>query len=229
MGFIEQARAGLEELARRDHKLELFGASAHRYQLNPPVRKDRLRRFEARWGFTCPPDYRAFLLELGDGGAGPGYGVLPLGKVDGGNELIDWRRWKLDPSAPFPHRRKWNDDALLERGAPDPDDFDDPDEYEDALDEWYDSDEAEQNQRAYERGLGLHHGALPICHHGCALRDWLIVSGPEAGHVWHDASADQGGVMPLRVGRRRRASFAHWYLEWIETSLAQLPARRRRK
>ncbi|HVH99421.1 MAG TPA: SMI1/KNR4 family protein, partial [Enhygromyxa sp.] len=207
MGFVEQARAGLAELARRDRKYEVFGAGSHRYQLERPVRKDRLRRFEARWGFECPADYRAFLLELGDGGAGPGYGVFPLGKIDGsGTELVAWRKWKLDPSAAFPHQRKWNDESLLERGAPDPDDFDQPEEYEQALEDWYDSDAAEEAQRAYERGLGLHLGALPICHHGCALRDWLIVSGPEAGHVWHDASADQLGVMPIRIGRRRRVS-----------------------
>jgi hypothetical protein len=26
-----------------------------------------------------------------------------------------------------------------------------------------------------------------------ALRDWLVVSGPEAGHIWHDATADLAG------------------------------------
>jgi hypothetical protein len=34
-------------------------------------------------------------------------------------------------------------------------------------------------------------GATPICHHACALRDWLVITGPEAGQVWHDERVDK--------------------------------------
>jgi hypothetical protein len=47
-------------------------------------------------------------------------------------------------------------------------------------------------------------GALPICHKGCALRIWLVVSGGEAGNVWYDGRADYTGIAPvlMRDGRR---------------------------
>ena len=40
-------------------------------------------------------------------------------------------------------------------------------------------------------------GAIPICHEGCALRNWLVVTGPLAGTVWRDLRADYGGIQPL--------------------------------
>lgn len=36
--------------------------------------------FERLCGISLPADYRAFITSLGDGGAGPGYGLLPLAR-----------------------------------------------------------------------------------------------------------------------------------------------------
>ena len=49
-------------------------------------------------------------------------------------------------------------------------------------------------------------GAIPVCHEGCAVRDWLVVSGPEAGRVWHDATADMKGWSPWTPTRLRPCS-----------------------
>lgn len=56
-------------------------------------------------------------------------------------------------------------------------------------------------------------GAFPICHMGCAILIWLIVTGPEAGNVWMDDRSSDGGWMPLRL------TFLRWYERWIEKSL----------
>src|SRR5262249_4749913 len=61
-------------------------------------------------------------------------------------------------------------------------------------------------------------GAFPICHHGCALRDWLIVTGPEAGQVWYDARVDQKGLQPYESDGKR-VTFAEWYLDWLGGAL----------
>jgi hypothetical protein len=55
-----------------------FGVDAHRFVLGPPLPADAVADFEARHGVTLPPAYRSFLLELGDGGAGPGCGLRRL-------------------------------------------------------------------------------------------------------------------------------------------------------
>ncbi|MEO3818007.1 hypothetical protein [Plantactinospora sp. B24E8] len=55
-----------------------FGAREHRFELRAPLSEDVVAEFEARHDVALPPEYRIFLTELGDGGAGPGYGLRPL-------------------------------------------------------------------------------------------------------------------------------------------------------
>jgi hypothetical protein len=66
------------------------------------------------------------------------------------------------------------------------------------------------------------HGAIPICHRGCALRNWLVITGPEAGHIWCDDRADLYGLYPLEEGCRRRVQFIEWYSTWLEKALVQM-------
>jgi hypothetical protein len=61
-----------------DPVLTNFGADEHHYRLNPPISIDEVITFETRHGVTLPDDYRHFLLQAGNGGAGPAYGLLPL-------------------------------------------------------------------------------------------------------------------------------------------------------
>lgn len=65
-------------------------------------------------------------------------------------------------------------------------------------------------------------GAFPICHHGCALRDWLVVTGPETGQVWHDARVDGGGLHPYERADGARQTFMDWYLDWLYGALLAL-------
>lgn len=62
----------------RTRRLRVFGVEKHWFLLNPPLSQEQLSEIEARDGLYLPEDYRAFLLQLGDGGAGPYYGVPPL-------------------------------------------------------------------------------------------------------------------------------------------------------
>jgi hypothetical protein len=73
-------RMRLKLILRRvlDPGLVVFGADEHRYRLRPPVSIEQLRDFEKLHGITLPSDYRQFLLQAGNGGAGPYYGILPL-------------------------------------------------------------------------------------------------------------------------------------------------------
>ena len=86
--FIRKAVAAL---ARRDRELMHFGASRHRYRFNPPLAEREVTAFEQRHGIRLPQDYRGFLIEVGNGGAGPHYGVFRLGEIDG---LRDDEPWK---------------------------------------------------------------------------------------------------------------------------------------
>lgn len=69
----------LEQARRMDPKLEMFGASAHQYRLGSPVDLAFVLSTEEAYHFRFPKDYVQFITEVGDGGAGPGYGLYPFG------------------------------------------------------------------------------------------------------------------------------------------------------
>src|SRR4051794_40138647 len=95
----------LSELDRRDPKRKVFGASAHQYKLNPRLAVSIVEAFEDRHGLRLPDDYRAFITEVGNGGAGPHYGLFPFGQQDDSFDLCSWDEGDLigDPSKPFRH------------------------------------------------------------------------------------------------------------------------------
>jgi hypothetical protein len=72
---IELIRARLQEFKRQDPGFEAFGVSSHRYELNAPLARGSLEDWEQRNKVQFPDDFRDFLLFVGDGGPGPGYGL----------------------------------------------------------------------------------------------------------------------------------------------------------
>ena len=80
---IAHLQTKLDELRRRDPQLKVFGASTHRYVLNPCLSEEQVRESESRYGIDIPEEYRNFLLFMGNGGAGPAYGVFsPQNRID---------------------------------------------------------------------------------------------------------------------------------------------------
>ena len=67
----------------------------------------------------------------------------------------------------------------------------------------------EKNEKEYWRQMGefeetywsseLINGAIPICHQGCALHIWLVVTGPHAGKLWDDRRKEYEGIRPLEL------------------------------
>jgi hypothetical protein len=224
MDFVDEVKRGLARLASVDGDRKIFGASGHQYQLNPALSVDQVADFERTWRCRLPEDYRTFLLQLGNGGAGPYYGVFPLGKAHSGFDLVEYTTWGFDLGAPFPHSRKWNDESLLKKGAPLERDFDSYEDFEEAMEAWQESEAGFKARDSYYDAAGTGQGSFPICHHGCGFVDWLVVTGPEAGHVWHDLAPDQGGVMPVGNAARPRTTFSQWYLDWLRATLAELGA-----
>lgn len=56
----------------------VFGATAHRWHVQPPLGADELAKLEATVGML-PDAYRWWIRQVSAGGAGPGYGLLPRG------------------------------------------------------------------------------------------------------------------------------------------------------
>ena len=213
--FARRVLEGVDRLRRSDRDLRVFGAIGHRYSFNARVTEREVASCEQRWGMRLPRDYREFLLDVGNGGAGPFYGVFRLGEWDGAGNGEPWSPFIIgDPSKPFPHERSWNEPRNY-RLAP-------SDQGSDEYRDWMDR----EDTRYYSPALT--DGSIPICTLGCALRFLLIVTGPEAGHVWADDRADDKGLAPLGEGSRR-LTFSEWYLAWMERALQESarPAKRR--
>ena len=62
-----------------------FGWESHRYRLNPPLKEGLLTDFEQTHGVTLPTEFRRFVIEVGDGGAGPAYGL---------QSYKNWGQWR---------------------------------------------------------------------------------------------------------------------------------------
>lgn len=73
---LTRIRQKLQDVIRA--RLRPFGSGRHNFELRPCADPDDLATFESLCEITLPPDYRRFILELGDGGAGPAYGLLSL-------------------------------------------------------------------------------------------------------------------------------------------------------
>lgn len=202
----------LDDLRQKDPQRRLFGANGHEYKLNPPLSAPVLEAFEEQHSVSLPADYKTFLLEIGNGGAGPFYGVLPFGQDDDGHR---WESGGLvgDPGQPFRNVAAWNLSESFWKNQPDPPPGT-PLEEEDRLNEAWDR---ELEQHYWKREIM--NGAVPICHLGCALRQWLVVAGDQRGLVWNDFRADFRGISPVYDASGRQMTFADWYMGWLRESL----------
>ena len=198
----------LERVRANGSSFGIFGEDAHRYELHAPLLEEEISAFETEHGVHLPDDYRQFITRVGNGGAGPYYGLFRFGEMDDGFDYGPWGDFVGQLSLPFPHTSAWNDLA----GKPDgqaPMDSDDYDGLIEAFDQkYYDSRQVD--------------GAIPICHLGCALRQWLVISGPEVGNVWCDDRADYKGLHPLQAQGRVRTSFFEWYRDWLDEVLSKV-------
>jgi hypothetical protein len=188
----------------------VFGADTHGFRLNPPLPEADVVIFERKYQVSLPHDYRQFLTCVGNGGAGPFYGIFPLGKID---DNFDIRDWQEDDgtvgvlSRPFPLEEGWNDLSAMPK--------------EDIADR--DKSEYDREMDAFDRmywNTSLVNGAIPICHEGCALRIWLVITGNQAGYLWEDRRSEQSGLKPLRLADGSSATFKGWYDEWMKACMA---------
>jgi hypothetical protein len=178
-----------------------FGSDTHRYKFNPCLTEDVIQGFEKSFGLMLPADYKNFLTQIGNGGSGPAYGLLPLLHWNIELEISDNNFLSTD----FPHIDKWNITQ----------DFDTDNE---------DYTETEEFRKWEEEYFSNRHitGSMRICHYGCAIYYLLVVTGNNAGQIWMDDRANDNGIYPaISKSAGRRLTFLEWYDEWLTESLNQ--------
>jgi len=196
MSRLQSMRRKLDALRDLDPHGDVFGAERHRHRLNPPLTAELVRAFEDEFGAPLPPDYAAFVTQLGDGGAGPGYGVHTLAEIAAGLRAIEedcvghgepFRR--LDDPFPFTaeHAKsfegRWREASGL--APPDGDTYNVP-------------------------------GALVLGTYGCANDAYLVVTGDLRGTVWRT----DGYTFHPCAADPNRLDFLSWYEAWLDHWLA---------
>lgn len=183
-----------------DSAATVFGASQHRWKVEPALDEGALVAFEAEHGVTLPAEYRAYLRHVGNGGAGPYYGLSPLAPLERdtmpshhvvakdaeGNVLAQGGTGprpvpdvRSSPSRPFPLTKEW---SLADGAAP------------------------------VEPEASVYDGCVYLCEQGCGYFDFLVVNGEAAGQVWSDYTAGDGSIV------KAADDFLGWYERWLESA-----------
>lgn len=76
----------VDELRALDRQFRVFGSKrangwGHGYRFNDLLRQSHIDAFERDHRIRLPSDYQEFIVEIGDGGAGPHYGVQTLAEA----------------------------------------------------------------------------------------------------------------------------------------------------
>ena len=176
---LQRIQQKLAQAKAADKDLQVFGASSHKYHLNPPVSEAEVLAFEEKYGVSLPKDYRAFVQTIGDANAqkletmaGPYYGLSAFGtQVDDllyeGSEIYLKAPCALSPDMT---QEEWETlSAPLEL-----------DDFENEEEEGY---VIEVEDNYIEECGKVFGGLLPLGSQGCAYYHALVLNGKYAGRV----------------------------------------------
>jgi hypothetical protein len=208
---LEKIKTKLNELKRLDKGFSLFGSPRHQYHLNPTLTLEKIQQFEQSYQVKLPSEYVQFVTELGNGGAGPFYGLEPFENVL--YDDLDYKRPNslLNPSKPFLHTQPWNL------------------EFQPTAQEDKDEEEYEKQRQTFEEvyfDKEQMNGVIAICNYGCSVSLNLVVNGDEYGNIWTDDRGSDGGIRPSHeLGNKEKVTFLNWYELWLDNSLKEIKTR----
>ncbi len=205
---LKRIKVKFQLLKQSDKQLTVFGAAKHRYEMNNPITIEYIKNFERNYQIKLPEELVAFYTNIGNGGAGPFYGLEPIDDTIYYDLEYKKNNDLLNPSKPFSHKEAWN----LK--------FESTVSYEENEEEYYEEREAFEI-RYYSPELM--NGVLAICNYGCAVSLNIVVNGDEYGFIWADDRASDGGIRPsYELGNKEKITFLNWYELWLDKSLEEI-------
>ena len=199
----------LAQAKAADKNLEVFGADAHQYHLNPPVSEAEALAFEEKYGVQLPECYRAFMLTVGDANAekkdfiaGPYFGLYVFGTcVD---ELLyeETETYLKAPCNLSPDMTQEEWEALTDNLLKAEDDGElEEDGYVIEVEDDYFAERAK-----------VFGGLLPLGSQGCTYEHALVLNGKYAGRV---VNVDLDLAQP-------KFAFETNFLDWYERYLDEV-------
>lgn len=179
----------LEKAKTLDPNLKQFGASGHNYKLKSPIEADKVRALEKKFNFTLPEEYFWFITEVGNGGAGPSYGLFQFGNV-----VDDYEMGHM------------NQEPILDPNMT-------QEEYSEFMANHFKKiDEAQSRTEKEELYLQYQQGLLLIGTHGMTSDMYLVISGEHRGKVMF---ADPETLPRVTESN----SFIDWYINWLNLTI----------
>ena len=207
---LQRIQQKLSQARAADKDLEVFGASSHKYHLNPPVSEAEVLAFEKKYGVSLPKDYRAFVQTIGDANAqkldimaGPYYGLSAFGtQVDDllyeGSEIYLKAPCALSPDMTQEEWEALSDPLLMSEE----DDFEEDEEVE----------TTETEEDYIEQCGKVFGGLLPLGSQGCTYYHALVLNGKYAGRI---VNVDLDLAQP-------KFAFEINFLDWYERYLDEV-------
>ncbi|UQZ34116.1 hypothetical protein C2I18_11605 [Paenibacillus sp. PK3_47] len=183
----DRIKSKLIQAKQKDAGFSVFGASSHQYRVKEKLAAQELADWQTRHQITLPEPYMQFLTEIGNGGAGPYYGIYSFGKAASFTEPEALHAKAVLHPGMAPE--EWN--GLLGPMIGD----------EDISDEEYD--------KVRNKVLG---GMLCIGTQGCEYEMYLVVKGEHKGRVVY--TSDFHPDHPFFFVYEE--SFLDWYERWLD-------------
>ena len=205
---LQRIQQKLAQAKAADKDLQVFGASSHKYHLNPPVTEAEVLAFEKKYGVRLPECYRAFMLTIGDAKAkkidfiaGPYYGLYAFGtQVD---DLL-YEGSEIYLKAPCALSSDMTQEEWESLSAPlELDDFEDDEE---------DGYVIEVEDKYFAERAKVFGGLLPLGSQGCTYYHALVLNGKYAGRV---VNVDLDLAQP-------KFAFETNFLDWYERYLDEV-------
>ncbi|MCB9437932.1 MAG: leucine-rich repeat domain-containing protein [Anaerolineales bacterium] len=197
----------LKRLIATDTEFKIFGSNepwnGHHYELNPTLSEDDIRNFEEAAEVKLPADYRLYLSQIADGGAGPYYGLRFLQAAV--EEAIN--NYDTVGEGDPPQLR------LREYFQPFPISAEAVQSYIRAVEEIEDDE-----LQPFDLPPTLS-GILFLSEYGCGGYYVLVVQGEQAGTVWFFQSGEY--LQPI-FNNGKQWGFFDWFENWIDRSLLEL-------
>ena len=199
----------LKELKSLDRDYDIHGANVHGYEFNASLPLKEVEEFEKRYSVQLPSDYKEFITEIGNGGAGPNNGMFPLAESFG--QLYPCNHFNNLKEA-FPHTQAWNlTQEMIEKF------WKVREAGNEEMEKFHQHFDAQ-----YWKNNALTSGSLLVGDYGCESYFLLVISGNEKGNVWFDDRAALAGIIPFENEKKRRMCFSDWYVDWLDVSIQSL-------
>ena len=196
---LQRIQQKLSQAKAADKDLQVFGASSHKYHLNPPLTEAEVLAFEKKYGLQLPECYRAFMLTIGDAKAkksdfiaGPYYGLYAFGTSLDSLLYEKIETYLKAPCNLSPDMTKEEWETLSDPLLPS------------------EEDEEDDDDKYFAERAKVFGGLLPLGSQGCTYEHALVLNGKYAGRV---VNVDLDLAQPKFAFE---ANFLDWYERYLD-------------